>query len=236
MSSMKPSCNLPIAGLQKTTLMDFPGCLAAIVFTPGCNYDCFYCHNREVLARPPLLAMEEVMAFLTRRQGLLEGVVVSGGEPTLHPALPDFFRMLRAMGYKTKLDTNGSAPQVLRRLMDDGLVDYVAVDLKAPLLRYPEICAHDASGLEETVALLGAFPISWELRTTVIPQLTLEDLQAMAPLAARAPAWFLQGYNVPPRYKPEDRFRIEAQPYSARQLEGLAQSLRSIAPHVQVRG
>ena len=76
---MKPSCNLPIAGLQKTTLMDFPGCLAAIVFTPGCNYDCFYCHNREVLARPPLLAMEEVTAFLTRRQGLLEGVVVSGG-------------------------------------------------------------------------------------------------------------------------------------------------------------
>ena len=233
---MKPSCKLPIAGLQKTTLMDFPGCLAAIVFTPGCNYDCFYCHNREVLTHPPLLDMDTVTAFLVRRQGILEGVVVSGGEPTLHPALPDFFRMLREMGYKTKLDTNGSAPQVLRRLMDGDLVDYVAVDLKAPLLRYPEICAHDASGLEETLALLAASSVSWELRTTVIPQLTLDDLRAMASLAAQAPAWFLQCYNVPPVYRPEDRFRIEAEPYTARQLQELAQALRSIAPHVQVRG
>lgn len=112
----------------------------------------------------------------------------------------------------------------------------MAVDLKAPLLRYPEICAHDASGLEETLALLAASSVSWELRTTVIPQLTLDDLRAMASLAVQAPAWFLQCYNVPPVYRPEDRFRIEAEPYTARQLQELAQALRSIAPHVQVRG
>ncbi len=233
---MKPNCNLPIAGLQKTTLMDFPGHLAAIVFTPGCNYDCFYCHNREILSHPPLLSMDTVTAFLVRRQGILEGVVVSGGEPTLHPELADFFRLLRDMGYQTKLDTNGSAPQTVRLLLQERLVDYVAVDVKAPLTRYEEVCAHDESGLVETVALLRGASVNWELRTTVIPQFTLEDLRAMAPLAAQAPAWYLQCYNTPPCFKPQDRFRIEAEPYTARQLEELARALRPLAPHVQVRG
>ena len=130
---------MKIGGLLKFTLIDFPGRPAAVVFTQGCNFRCRYCHNPELVyphmfAEP--VAEEEIDAFLKRRQGTLEGIVVSGGEPTLHEDLPQFLAKLKGMGYATKLDTNGTRPEVLKQLIQGKLLDFIAMDLKAPLEKY----------------------------------------------------------------------------------------------------
>ena len=121
-----------ICGLQKTTLLDFPGHVAATVFTGGCNFRCPFCHNSELLGNDakPLFTEEEVLKFLTKRRGILEGVAITGGEPTLQPDLRSFIIKVRELGYKIKLDTNGSRPNVLRALCEDGLIDCVAMDIK----------------------------------------------------------------------------------------------------------
>ena len=129
-----------IAGLLKTATIDFPHRLAAVVFTAGCNYDCSFCHNRALLGAAELMEDGEVLRFLEKRAGLLDGVVISGGEPTLQKDLAEFAGTLKGLGYDVKLDTNGSDPEAVGRLLDGGLVDYVAMDYKAPFSRYPEIC------------------------------------------------------------------------------------------------
>ena len=161
-----------IAGLEKFSTVDFPGSLAAVLFAACCNYRCFYCHNRHILGEPPLLSEAEVLAFLQKRAGLLDGVVFSGGEPTLQSDLPEWLRRVRALGYKTKLDTNGSRPEVLRALIADGLVDYVAMDYKAPLEGYPSLCGANSAGVPESLALLRGSGVPYELRTTLVPQIT----------------------------------------------------------------
>jgi pyruvate formate lyase activating enzyme len=140
------------------------------------------------------------------------------------------------MGYETKLDTNASAPRVVEALLKVKLLDYVAVDYKAPLDRYPEICGAAAEGWQDTVALLKSHAVPWELRTTVIPQFATADLVAMAPLAADAPHWYLQQYNIPPLYKPQDRFRIQAKAHTLRDLEEMVKELAPLVPGVEARG
>jgi pyruvate formate lyase activating enzyme len=175
--------------MAPTSTVDFPGRLAAVLFTPGCNYRCWYCHNSRLIdGDARCLDPRCVRDFLSARAGLLPGIVISGGEPTLQPGLPAFCRRLKQLGYAVKLDTNGSRPQVLATLLSQHLVDYVAVDHKAPLADYPRICGHDAAGLTETVELLcrhmrtpaarrGGF--NWELRTTVLPEFTEATLARM---------------------------------------------------------
>lgn len=152
-----------IGGLQKTTLLDFPGKVSAVVFTQGCNFLCPYCHNADlVLHGQEPLAFTEVIAFLAQRKKVLEGVVISGGEPTLQDDLSIFCATVKGLGYAVKLDTNGSRPEVLRQLLQANLVDYVAVDIKADPARYPKEIAPGGIGdtLLQTIALLreGAVP------------------------------------------------------------------------------
>ena len=131
--------NMIVCGFQKLTLLDFPGHVAATVFTGGCNLRCSFCHNATLVtdtAQTPILATEEVLAFLKKRQGILDGVCVTGGEPTLQVDLPDFLRKLKDMGYAVKLDTNGTSPDVLRALIAENLVAYVAMDIKNCRERY----------------------------------------------------------------------------------------------------
>ncbi|MBR4355786.1 MAG: anaerobic ribonucleoside-triphosphate reductase activating protein, partial [Elusimicrobiaceae bacterium] len=139
---------MKFGGLIKFTLIDFPGRPAAVIFTQGCNFRCRYCHNPE-LVYPHLFTepvpQEEIMSFLQRRQGTLEGVVVSGGEPTLHDDLPAFMASVKALGYALKLDTNGSRPDMIQELIDKKLVDYIAMDLKAPLEKYALITGVDTN-------------------------------------------------------------------------------------------
>ena len=151
-----------IAGLLKTATIDFPRRLAAVVFTAGCNYDCGFCHNRGLLDAADFKDNGEVLRFLEKRAGLLDGVVISGGEPTLQKDLAGFAATLKELGYDVKLDTNGSNPQMVGRLLDGGLVDYVAMDYKAPLARYPEVCGAGADGFLETLGLLWDSGIEWE--------------------------------------------------------------------------
>lgn len=162
---------MKIGGLIKFTLIDFPGRPAAVVFTQGCNFRCRYCHNPELVyphmfAEP--VAMEEIYSFLKRRQGTLEGVVVSGGEPTLHEDLPSFMADLKAMGYATKLDTNGTRPDMLRELLDKKLLDYIAMDIKAPLEKYSLITGVDFNPevLKQSMDLIRQSGLEYEFRTT----------------------------------------------------------------------
>lgn len=162
---------MKIGGLIKFTLIDFPGRPAAVVFTQGCNFRCRYCHNPE-LVYPHLftepVAIEEIYSFLKRRQGTLEGVVVSGGEPTLHEDLPSFMADLKAMGYATKLDTNGTRPDMLKSLLDARLLDYIAMDIKAPLEKYSLITGVDFNPevLKQSMDLIRQSGLEYEFRTT----------------------------------------------------------------------
>lgn len=162
---------MKLGGLVKFTLIDFPGMPAAIVFTQGCNFRCRYCHNPE-LVYPHLFTEsvpeEEIFSFLKRRQGTLEGVVVSGGEPTLQEDLVRFMADIKALGYKTKLDTNGTRPEVLRELIDRKLVDFIAMDLKAPLTKYAAITGVEANStvLRQSIDLIRQSGLSYQFRTT----------------------------------------------------------------------
>ena len=135
---------MQIAGIQKLTLLDFPGRVACTVFLNGCNLRCPFCHNASLVLHrdgaPPPMAREELLAFLEKRRGRLDGVCVTGGEPTLCPELPDLLRHIKSLGFDIKLDTNGSHPDVLQHLIADGLVDYVAMDIKNSPARYTETC------------------------------------------------------------------------------------------------
>ena len=165
-----------ISGIQKMTLLDFPGKVACTVFLHYCNYRCPFCHNSELLeGKPqPLMSAEEFFKFLSTRQGLLDGVCVSGGEPTLTPNLEDFLKKIKDMGFAVKLDTNGSNPQLLKHLVEAGLVDYVAMDVKNSPARYPEtvgIALKNMEALEESLRFLIDGTLPYELRTTLVAQL-----------------------------------------------------------------
>ena len=142
-----------ISGIVKSSLIDFPGLISCILFVPGCNYDCFYCHNRSLIdGSHILLTPQYVTDFLQKRAGLLDGVVISGGEPTLQSDLISFMKMIRSLGYQIKLDTNGSCPDVVKEILKLKLCDYIAVDYKAPSVHYPMICGNgtDAGQVEIT--------------------------------------------------------------------------------------
>ena len=131
-----------IGGFQKVSLIDYPGKVAAVVFTQGCNFRCPFCHNMELVLPSCFddpMNEDDVLNFLTTRIGKLQGVVITGGEPTLHSGLPDFIKKIKAMGFLVKLDSNGSRPCILQRLVDNKLVDYIAMDIKAPIERYEEV-------------------------------------------------------------------------------------------------
>ena len=173
-----------VSGMVKTSLIDFPERIACVLFTQGCNWDCYYCHNRELIPRvpgiggPAQIPTEQVLAFLRSRVDLLEGVVISGGEPTLHADLGDFIRSIRTLGFAVKLDTNGSNPSMIQRLLEEDLVDYIALDIKGPWEKYAEICGANADyrAVQKSLRLVRESRIGWELRTTECPSLTQTDL------------------------------------------------------------
>jgi len=195
-----------IAGLQKMTLLDFPGKVACTLFLQGCNFRCPFCHNSELLPMrgEPLMDIPAFLAFLKKRQGLLDGVCVSGGEPTLCPELETLLRGIRELGFGVKLDTNGSRPEVLKDLVEKRLVDYVAMDVKNSPRRYAETLGlprYRMDRVEESLRFLLTDPVPYELRTTVVAQLhdsaSMEEMgQWLASLAApkKPAALYLQNF------------------------------------------
>ena len=172
---------MKIAGLQKMTLLDFPGRVACTIFLEGCNFRCPFCHNTPLLEgkTQPVLTEEELLAFLKKRQGVLDGVCVTGGEPTLQKELPEFLGKIKAMGYAVKLDTNGYRPEVLRCVVEQGLVDYVAMDIKNSPERYNMTAGVkvDLKKIEESILYLVSGKINYEFRTTVAAP--LHDTQSI---------------------------------------------------------
>ena len=165
-----------ISGLQKMTLLDYPGKVACTVFLFGCNYRCPFCHNAELLEgkAEPLMTNEEFLSFLSKRKGLLDAVCISGGEPTLSAGLKELMADIKALGFSVKLDTNGSRPAILRELVEAGLVDYVAMDIKNGPSRYAETCGLpkvDLAAIEESAAFLMSGAVDSEFRTTVVDPL-----------------------------------------------------------------
>jgi pyruvate formate lyase activating enzyme len=172
--------------LVRFSLSDFPGTVAAVIFTQGCNFRCPFCHNGGLIPlgtdAGELVSERELWGFLKERQGKLGGVVVSGGEPTLQPDLPAFLKRLKSMGFRVKLDTNGSRPEVLERLLAEGLVDYLAMDVKAPFADYPQLSGVRApvERVRESIGLIAASGVEHEFRTTFVPALMSdEDLAAI---------------------------------------------------------
>lgn len=191
---------MKIEALQKLTLLDFPGKMAATVFTYGCNLRCPFCHNAGLVTSESesTLTAEEVLSFLSKRQGMLEGVCVTGGEPLLQPDIEDFLRNIKEMGYLVKLDTNGCFPEKLKELVEGGLVDYVAMDIKNCREKYPLTVGIEGFGLEkieESIAFLIKSGIDFEFRTTVTAELhTVEDIEKIAEWIKGAPKYFLQNF------------------------------------------
>ena len=236
-----------IAGLQKMSLVDFPGKVACTVFTGGCNLHCPFCHNSELLASPPTaMSGDELFAFLEKRTGLLDGVCVTGGEPCLQKDLPDFLRRLRQLPFAVKLDTNGLFPDVLGTVLSEGLADYVAMDVKNSPERFTETAGLSgcASGpmerFRESLSLLFSSSVPFELRTTVVKQFhdraAFEGIRSLLlPYIGRygrkAPAYYLQPFR--------DR---ETVPYagltapSESELRAYAEILAPAADHVTIRG
>lgn len=204
------ACNVPIGGVQKLSLVDFPGHVAAALFTVGCNMRCGYCHNPELVLPErlaPSIPLEQIMTFLRSRIGRLDGVVISGGEPTIHRDLPELCWQIKQLGYDVKLDTNGTHPAMVRQMIDDGVIDFVAMDVKGPLEKYVEIAARpiDLDAIEETISLLINSGIGHEFRTTIVrEQLDVEDFDAVGRLVRGAKRFalqhFLPGTTVSPQF------------------------------------
>lgn len=192
---------MQICGLNKTTLLDYPGRVAATIFLGGCNFRCPFCHNASLVMEPdsqPQLSLEEVLSFLKKRAGLLDGVCVTGGEPTLAPDLPDFLRKVKELGLLVKLDTNGYRPDVTKALINEGLVNHIAMDIKSSLSGYSLATGRPDLPVEpimESISLLMNGTIEYEFRTTVVGGLhTEKDFREIGQLLKGCRAYFLQPF------------------------------------------
>lgn len=189
-----------IGGFQKTTLIDYPEKIAALVFTQGCNFRCGYCHNPELLKKShydEYISKSYILDFLKTRQGKLDGIVITGGEPTLQSGLYDFIKTVKKLGFSVKLDTNGTNPDILKKLIQDKLVDYIAMDIKAPLEKYENITNTKIKkdNITESIKLIMNSCIDYEFRTTVIKsQLTLDDFEKIGQLIKGAKRYYLQKF------------------------------------------
>ena len=228
---------MDIQGLQKLTLLDYPGKVACTVFFGGCNLRCPFCHNGELVTGkvPAALDDRELLDFLRRRQGLLDGVCFTGGEPLLCPGLTDLLRAVRELGYSIKLDTNGFRPEKLRELVTAGLVDYVAMDVKNCPSRYAETAglpSLDLAPFRESLRFLLSGQVDYELRTTVVREFhDGESLEELARWISGARRYFLQPFV--------DRDTVLSpglHPYSDAEMKKLLTRVKAVLPVTELRG
>ena len=228
---------MEIQGLQKLTLLDWPGKVACTIFLAGCSFRCPFCHNGDLVdgVPPEGMAEEELLRFLQKRRGLLDGVCVTGGEPLLRPDLGELLRRIKDLGFPVKLDTNGSRPEALRRLWEEGLVDYVAMDVKNCPDRYAEtagVPGLDLGPIRESVAWLLGGEADYEFRTTVVRQFHREeDLLKAAQWIQGARRYFLQSF-----VDRDTVLRPGLTAWNKADLERAAARIRPLVPSVQLRG
>ena len=225
-----------VQGYQKLTLLDFPGRTACTVFTGGCNLRCPFCHNAG-LVRTPLAEpnrTDEVLEYLRKRRGILDGVCVTGGEPLLQPDLEDFLRKVKEMGYAVKLDTNGMLPQRLAGVLATKLVDYVAMDIKSSPDGYPAATGTDAdvSAVSDSLSILRGSGIPFELRTTAVRGIHTEaDFDAIGQWIGDVPAYFIQRF-----VDSGQLLGSGCEAFSSEEMERLLTTVRVYTPSAQLRG
>jgi pyruvate formate lyase activating enzyme len=229
-----------LKGWVRTSLIDYPDHIATVLFTGGCNFRCPMCHNADLVLRPaeiPTLPEEEVWDFLARREGMVDGVVITGGEPTLQPDLPPFLRRLKDAHLDLKLDTNGYRPGILKTLLRKDLLDYVALDIKAPPKKYPLLTGRadlDVTRIERSIALLKEGDIPYEFRTTVVPGLLDEDdVAEIAQWIAGADQYTLQQFRPVNTIDPTLE---KLSPYPTEMLQTMAGRASRWVSRVMVRG
>lgn len=228
-----------IKGFQGTSLLDFSGRVASLIFFGGCNLTCPYCHNSGLVLAPeqyPDYPEETVLAQLRERCRFIDGVVISGGEPTLDPGLLSFLREVKALGLAVKLDTNGLRPTVLESALAEGLVDFVALDLKTAPARYGELHGGPVAidGLQRSVQLLLAGAVAYELRTTCVPGLVeAADIRALGELVRGGKRWVLQQFV--PGHSLAEELR-ESEPHPAETVRAFAEVAGGYVDEVAVRG
>ncbi len=227
-----------ISGIQKLTLLDFPGKLACTVFTSGCNFRCPFCHNAS-LVLPGMsdhIDEQEVFSFLKKREGILEGVCITGGEPCLQPDLETFIRKVRDIGFAVKLDTNGSFPEKLSSLLEKGLLDYVAMDIKTSKERYSEVCGVQNEKLlenvQKSVEILKSSSVPHEFRTTTARELqTKEDFEKIGRWLSGEKRYFIQQYEASGELVGD-----EMTPYEKEELTEFAKVMKNFVENVEIRG
>lgn len=232
---MSPLFNMNIAGIQRTSTIDFPGMLACVLFTRGCDMDCFFCHNRALIGPGDTLPAEEVESFLQKRRGLLDGVVISGGEPTLQTGLPDFLLHLRELGYQVKLDTNGLRPDLVQQFVAGKLIAYAAIDWKAPASSLTAVCGADDPARErtrKTILFLLESGLPFEARTTLYPGLTAGELLALAGELPTLPCYRLNFFKMPEQFRPEDETRLQLHALGPGEIKAMEPELRNMQPNL----
>ena len=228
-----------IAGLKKTSLLDYPEKISAIVFTKGCNFKCGYCHNPQLLennSKNDSISIESFFEFLNTRKGKLDGVVITGGEPTLQKDLKLFIEKIKSLGFLVKLDTNGSNPNIVEDLIKNNLVDYIAMDIKAPLNKYSSIINKDidTDKIEKSIEIIMQSGIDYEFRTTVLKsQISREDFNEIGKLIKGAKKYYLQKFEV--KTDILDSSLINEKTYTNEEFYEIISLLRNYIENVNLR-
>jgi pyruvate formate lyase activating enzyme len=229
---------MKIGGMQKVSLIDYPGLISAIIFLQGCNFKCSYCHNPE-LVNPGLfqrcIKEKDLMDFLNTRKGKLDAVVITGGEPAINDDLAPFIKQIKKMKFAVKLDTNGSQPQVIKTLLDEKLLDFIAMDIKAPLEKYESVVKVpvNSDSIKESIKLVLKSKIPYEFRTTVVEsQLEEKDILQIEKLISGASNYVLQKF-VP--VKVLDKKFLNEKSYSDEKLQKIKKHLQHQIPSVTIR-
>ena len=231
--------NLDIKGFMKTSLLDYPGKIASVIFLPSCSFHCPYCHNKElVLNDPRLVSFEEIgiLTFLENKKKWIDGVVVSGGEPTIHSGLPDFLIKLKKLGYLIKLDTNGTNPNMLKQLLDEKLIDYVAMDIKSSKKNYAKATAVkvDIEKIEQSIDLIINSSIDYEFRTTIVPGLiNMDDILSIGEWIKGSKKYYLQQFV---QIKTLNDSYMDKTPYPNPILREMMESIKENFEICEVRG
>ena len=227
-----------LGGLQKTTLLDFPGKIACTVFTSGCNFRCPFCHNASLVLPDRYCAEDfseaDFFSFIEKRKGILDGVVVSGGEPTVQRDIKDFIYKIKQFGFDVKLDTNGSAPDKLKELISEGLIDYIAMDIKNSPQKYSSTVGCDLlPAIEESVDVIMNAKVEYEFRTTAVNELhTVDDFRLIGEWISGAKKYFIQSYE-------DSGDIVSPLPFSAPDTDALNAFLLAVrekVPSAELRG
>ncbi len=226
-----------IGGLQKFSVIDYPGKICAIIFTVGCNFRCPYCHNPELAQGIGcnLINKKEVLEFLTSRIGKIEAVTITGGEPTLHRDLINFIKKIKKLGFLIKLDSNGTNPEIIEKILDKKLVDYIAMDIKGPIEKYSQIVEMDVNrdNIKKSIKLIMEKADDYEFRTTIVKsQISFDDFEKIGQLIKGAKNYYLQKFIIT---KTIDKKFMQETGYNDKEMNSIKKIMRKYVKNCYIR-